>query len=197
MTTTLPTFFLAVILLLGSPFAAVAQRPATSVAGWAGLFLDPGTVVDAESGTRWNFGTGLATGARIQRLFGGSLVVGLDVGYAPLEHEVRGGAGDALLADGRAHLVSTMVTGRLGAGGGEFGTYLTGALGALTYGIPHLERWDSDFAFRAGGGLEYRHSRTLALFLEWTRWWALHQTEGVDDNTVKHSTAVLGVSHGF
>lgn len=198
MTTTLPTFFLALILLLGSPGEAVAQRPATSVAGWAGLFLDPGTVVDDESGTRWDFGTGLATGARIQRLFGGSLVVGLDVGYAPLEHEVRAGDGAAPLAEGRAHLVTTMVTGRLGAGGGgEFGTYLTGGLGALTYGIPHLERWDSDFAFRAGGGLEYRHSPALALFLEWNRWWALHQTEGVDDNTVRHSTAVLGVNYGF
>lgn len=198
MTTTRPTLFLALFLVLAPATPTLAQTPATWVSGRTGLFLDPGTVVDEESGTRWDFGTSFVAGASLQRVVGGSLVVGLDLGYAPLRHEVQSGNGQERLAEGRAHLITTMLTGRLGAGGGgDFSTYLTGGAGAATYGIPHLQRWDPDFAFRAGGGLEYRHSPALALFLEWNRWWAIHQAEGVDDNTVQHSSVEFGARHGF
>lgn len=187
----------AVLVSLGSAGPAAGQTSERWVSAWGGLFLDPGTVVDPETGTRWDFGTGFAAGASVQQRLGRSLLVGVDVGYAPLRHEVQAVETGTRLADGRAHLLTTMVTGRLGAGGGDFSTYLTGGVGAVTYGIPHLDRWDPDFAFRGGGGLEYSQSPNLALFLEWNRWWVLHQTEGVGDNTVKHSSVELGVRYGL
>jgi hypothetical protein len=63
----------------------------------------------------------------------------------------------------------------------------------MMYGIPHLDRWDPDLALRGGGGVEYAATPDLALFLEWNRWWVFHQTEGVRDNTVHHSTLELGM----
>ncbi|HUG40727.1 MAG TPA: outer membrane beta-barrel protein [Longimicrobiales bacterium] len=180
----------------GAAFPAAASAQNTWISAWGGIFMDPGTVRDGESGTRWDFGTSPVFGVTAQRVFGGSLIAGLEVGYAPMRHEVRYLTTDSLVADGRAHLLSTMLAGRLGGGGGGFFTYLSGGIGALTYGIPGLERWDTDPALRGGGGLEYRHTPNLALFLEWNRWWAFHQSEGVDDNTVNHGHLEVGVRFG-
>lgn len=178
------------------PAAGSAQMPSNWVSVWAGVVPDPGTVVDDESGTVWDFGTSFAAGGGVQTLVGNTLLVGLDVGYSPVKHEVR--RGGAVEADGRAHLVTTMVTGRLGAGGGgDFGTYLTGGLGAVTYGIPSLDRWDPDFSFRGGGGLEYRHARRVAFFIEWNRWWIFHQSQGVDDSTIRNSNFQFGARYGL
>ena len=177
------------------PTAAAAQD--TWISGWGGIFMDPGTVRDGDTGTRWDFGTSAVFGVTAQRLFGSALIAGVEVGYSPIRHEVRDLTTNLLEADGRAHLLTTMAVGRLGGGGGGgFFTYLTGGAGAMTYGIPSLDVWDPDLALRAGGGLEYRHSRALALFLEWNRWWVFHQSEGVDDNTVRHSHLELGVRFG-
>lgn len=181
------------------PAAAAAQN--TWISGWGGILMDPGTVRDTESGTDWDFGTSAIFGATAQRLFGSTLIAGLEVGYSPVRHEVRAleaPEADPPLAEGRAHLLTTMAVGRLGGGGGGgFGTYLTGGIGAITYGIPSLDRWDSDLALRGGGGLEYRHSQSVALFVEWNRWWAFHQSDDVDDNTVKHSHLEIGARYGM
>ena len=178
------------------PAAVAAQN--TWISGWGGVFMDPGTVRDTESGTKWDFGTSAVFGVTAQRVFGSTLVAGVEVGYSPIRHEVRNLATDLLLADGRAHLLTTMAVGRLGAGGGGgFFTYLTGGVGAMTYGIPSLDRWDPDLALRGGGGLEYGHSQSLALFVEWNRWWVFHQSDGVDDNTAKHAHLELGARIGM
>jgi opacity protein-like surface antigen len=184
-----------------SAFPASAAAQDTWISGWGGVFMDPGTVQDDESGTEWDFGTSTVFGATAQRLFGNTLIAGLEVGYSPIRHEVRAidaPEGSAPDAEGRAHLLTTMAVGRLGGGGGGgFFTYLTGGIGAMTYGIPSLDRWDSDLALRAGGGLEYRHSRAVALFVEWNRWWAFHQSQGVDDNTIRHNHLEIGARYGM
>jgi hypothetical protein len=189
MTVRLFNVALAVLALAVVPSGAVGQ---TWFSGWGGMFMNPGTVVDHESDTRWEFGTSFMAGGGVQRALGQSLVVGLDVGYSPARHEVR--ERELLLDEGRAHVVTAMLTGRLGAGRASgFGTYLAGGVGTMIYGIPHLDRWDPDLALRGGGGVEYAANRDLAVFLEWNRWWVFHQTEGVQDNTVQHGTLELGV----
>jgi hypothetical protein len=166
----------------------------TRVMGWAGMLMNPGVVVDHESGTRWEFGSSLMLGGGAQRALGQGLVVGVDLGYSPVRHEVWDINRQTRQADGRAHIVTAMLTGRLGAGrAAGFDTYLTGGVGTMIYGIPDLDRWDPDLALRGGGGVEYATSPELALFLEWNRWWVFHQTEGVRDNTVNHGTLELGV----
>lgn len=193
---TLTALVLAAVGAAALPAAGTAQD--TWISGWGGIFMDPGTVRDSESGAEWDFGTSAVFGVTAQRLFGNALIAGVEVGYSPMRHEVRDLETDALEADGRAHVLTTMAVGRLGGGGGGgFGTYLAGGIGAITYGIPSLDRWDSDLALRAGGGLEYRAWPQVALFVEWNRWWTFHQSEGVDDNTIKHSHLELGVRYGM
>lgn len=179
------------------PRTAAAQAPENWFSAWTGLYMDPATVSDDESGTVWDLGTSMAAGVGYQRELG-ALIAGLDFGYSPIKHEVRQASTQAVLDQGRAHLLTAMITGRLGGGGGGgFQTYLTGGIGTMVYGIPHLERWDPDLAFRAGGGLDYRHSARLAFFVQWNRWWAFHQTQGVDDNTLRHSNLQVGARYGM
>lgn len=190
-------------LLIAASALAVLAAPAapqdgrTLVSGWVGLFMDPGTVRDHESRRDWDFGTSDVFGATVQRDFGG-LIAGLELGYSPIRHEVRDLDTGEVLADGRARLLTTMAVGRLGGAGGRgWGTYLTGGIGAMMYGIPSEDRWDPDLALRGGGGLEYTVSDRTTLFLQWNRWWVFHQTEGVDDNTIHHSRAEIGARFGI
>jgi hypothetical protein len=184
---------LVVALLLALAPAGLAGQE-TWVSGWGGMLMSPGTVLDYESGTRWEFGTSFMAGAGVKRSLGQGLVAGIDLGYSPVRHEVRDLTTLQLRDDGRAHIVTAMLSGRLGAGRRSgFGTYLAGGLGAMVYGIPHLDRWDPDFALRGGGGVEYAATADLAIFLEWTRWWVFHQTEGVRDNTAHHGSLEVGV----
>jgi hypothetical protein len=177
--------------LPGLPGGAAAQG--TWVSGSAGMLMNAGTVLDHESGTRWDFGTSFMGSLGIQRAVGHGLVAGVDLGYSPVRHEVRPIGGGAVQAEGRAHILTAMLSGRLGAGRvAGFGTYLSGGAGTMVYGIPSLDRWDADLALRGGGGVEYAPSRDLSLFLEWSRWWVFHQSEGVQDNTVHHGTLELG-----
>jgi hypothetical protein len=192
MRTTLALLVLAAAAIPGLPESAAGQD--TWASAWAGMIMNPGSVQDGESGTRWEFGTSAMGGVGIQRAIGQGLVAGIDVGYAPIRHEVRDLHTHVLLDEGRAHIVTAMLSGRLGAGRvAGFGTYLAGALGTMVYGIPSLDRWDPDFALRGGGGVEYAPSRGMGMFLEWHRWWVFHQSEGVQDNTVQHGTLELGV----
>ncbi|HSH46347.1 MAG TPA: outer membrane beta-barrel protein [Longimicrobiales bacterium] len=188
---------LAAALVLALPVAGAAQDADTWVSGWGGVLMDPGTVRDGESGTEWDFGTSFIGGASVQHLFGNTLVAGLELGYSPVRHEVRDADTDELLADGRADLVTAMAVGRLGGGGRGFFTYATAGAGTMIYGIPSLDRWDPDLALRAGGGVQYGATRRVALFVEWNRWWVFHQSEGVEDNTVRHSHLEIGARYGL
>lgn len=188
---------LTLVLFLGVawPPPGVAAQD-TWVSGWGGAIMNPGTVHDFDTDTRWEFGTSFMAGVGVQRSLGHGLVAGLDLGYSPVRHEVRQRSDGAVLDEGRAHIVTTMLTGRLGAArAAGFGTYLAGGIGAMFYGIPHIDGWDTDLALRAGGGVEYAPSRGLVLFLEWHRWWVFHQTEGVQDNTVNHGSLELGARY--
>lgn len=177
--------------LAASPSRAAAQD--TWVSGWAGAIMNPGTVQDFDSGTQWRFGTTLMAGVGVQRSLGQGLLAGLDLGYSPVRHEVRDLDTGILLDEGRANIVTALLTGRLGATrAAGFGTYLAGGVGAMLYGVPHLDGWDADLALRGGGGVEYAVSRELLLFLEWHRWWVFHQSEGVQDNTVNQGTLEIG-----
>jgi hypothetical protein len=182
----------AVLALSVLPAGLVAQ--VTWFSGWGGMLMNPGSVVDHESATRWDFGSSFMAGAGVKRSIGQGLVAGIDVGYSPARHEVRGLNTGVLLDEGRAHILTGLLTGRLGAGRRSgFGTYLAGGIGVMMYGIPHLDRWDPDLALRGGGGVEYAATPDLALFLEWHRWWVFHQAEGVRDNTVHHGTLEVGM----
>jgi hypothetical protein len=179
-------------LALGAAPAGLAAQE-TWVSAWAGMLMSPGSVVDHESQTRWDFGSSFKAGAGVHRSLGHGFVAGIDLGYSPVRHQVIDRGTGVVLDDGRAHILTAMLTGRLGAGRASgFGTYLAGGIGTMVYGIPHLDRWDPDLALRGGGGLEYAASRDLALVLEWTRWWVFHQTEGVQDNTAHHGTLEVG-----
>lgn len=191
MRATIAILVLAAATIPGLPAPAAAQN--TWVSAWGGMIMNPGVVQDGESGTRWEFGTSAMGGVGVQRSIGQGLVAGFDFGYAPIRHEVRDLHTRDLLDEGRGHIVTAMLSGRLGAGRvAGFGTYLAGGLGTMVYGIPSLDRWDPDLALRGGGGVEYAASRSLGLFLEWNRWWVFHQSEGVQDNTVQHGTLELG-----
>jgi len=180
-----------VLALATSPLAVAAQTH--WVSGWGGAFMNPGTVQDFESGTEWRFGTSFMAGLGLQRSLGQGLVAGLDLGYSPVRHEVHSLTGGGQLDEGRAHIVTALLTGRLGATrAAGFGTYLAGGVGAMFYGIPHVDGWDRNLALRGGGGVEYAMSREMVWFLEWHRWWVFHQSEGVEDNTVHHGSLEIG-----
>jgi hypothetical protein len=188
---TVAVLALVVVVLHGLP--AVAAGQGTRLSASAGMLMNPGTVVDHESGTRWDLGTSFMGGIGIQHAVGHGLVAGIDLGYSPVRHEVRRLADGVVEDEGRAHIVTALLSGRLGAGRvAGFGTYLSGGVGTMIYGIPSLDRWDPDLALRGGGGVEYAPSRDLALFLEWSRWWVFHQSEGVQDNTVHHGSLEVG-----
>jgi opacity protein-like surface antigen len=186
-------FILAGLVGVGACLLPAATGAQTWASGWGGMLMNPGIVVDPDTGTRWDFGSSFMAGAGVHRSIGQGLLVGLDLGYSPARHEVRDQTGLALLDEGRAHLVTAMLSGRLGAArSGGFATYLAGGIGTMIYGIPYTDGWDPDLALRGGGGVEYAVSPAMGLFLEWYRWWVFHQADGVRDNTVHHGTLEIG-----
>jgi opacity protein-like surface antigen len=189
------------VLALSSPAAAqfrtVQKPPKTWVTGWVGGYLSPGAVADAESGL-WEFGSTFAGGLGLHRQVGSGLAIGVETSFAPAAYEITDFETGDLIGEGNARLMTGMLSGRLQTGGGgNFGMYLTGGVGALVYDMPELDRWDPDLALRTGAGLEYRPSHNRALFVEWGRFWTFHQKEGVRDNTAKHSQLRAGVRFGF
>lgn len=198
MKTAVPLSMLA-ILAAAAPAAAqfgtVEPPPRTWATAWVGGYLSPGTVADASG--RWNFGSSFAGGLGLHRQVGQGLALGIEGSFAPAAYE-RSDAGGTLLGEGDASLITGMLTGRLQTGGGgAFGLYLTGGVGAFIYRLPELDRWDPDFALKTGAGLEYHPASDKALFLEWGRYWTFHQKEGVSDNTAKHSELRAGVRFGM
>jgi opacity protein-like surface antigen len=189
------------LLALASPAAAqfrtVKAPPKTWVTGWVGGYLSPDRVADGASGGNWEFGSTFAGGLGVHRQVGSSLALGLEGSFAPASYEITDANG-ALIGEGDASLVTTMLTGRLSyGGGGTLGMYLTGGAGAMFYGMKGLDRWDPDFALHTGAGLEYRPASNKALFVEWGRYWTFHQKEGVRDNSSKHSQIRAGLRFGL
>lgn len=188
------------LLLAATPasaqFRTVQTAPKTWTSVWLGGYISPGSVADPSTG-QWDFGSAVGGGLDVHRQVGNSLTLGIETSIAPADYEIRSKEG-ALTNEGRARLATGMLTGRLRYGGStNFGMYLTGGAGAFMYGLSDLDRWDTDFAFKTGTGLEYRPSRTKALFVEWGRYWTFHQKEGVRDNTVQHSELRAGLRLGW
>lgn len=188
------------LLLAAAPasaqFRSVQPEPKTWTSVWLGGYLGPGTVADPQTGY-WDFGSAIGGGIDLHRRVGSSLSIGIETSFAPSSYEIRQ-PNAGVVGKGKARLVTSMLTGRLRYGGSQnFGMYLTGGAGAFIYGMPELDRWDPDFAFKTGAGLEYRPARNRALFVEWGRYWTFHQKEGVRDNTVQHSDLRAGFRLGL
>lgn len=183
---------------LAAQFGPVEQPPKTWVSAWLGGYLDPGTVQDPADGS-WAFGSSFAGGLGIHRQVGSALSVGIDASFSPTRFELRDPETKEKLGSGTAKLLSAMASARLRyGGGGPIGMYLTGGVGALSYGMPDpVGRWDTDLALHTGAGLEYRPSTNRAIFVEWGRFWTFHQNDGVDDNTAQHSQLRIGVRAGL
>jgi hypothetical protein len=183
-----------VLVLLAATFPSSGSAQSLWISAWGGGLMNPGTVVDFESNTRWDFGTSFMGGAGVHTRVGPGLMVGVDLGYSPVRHEVVDRNQNVVLDEGRANILTLMLAGRLGAGRTSgMGTYLAGGIGTMVFGIPHLDRWDADLAMRGGGGVEYAQSSNLLFFLEWHRWWVFHQAEGVQDNVMHAGSLELGV----
>jgi hypothetical protein len=188
------------LLVAGSALVPGLEAQARTSAGWWGgaygmLYTGIGSVEDPETG-RWNFSdNAFGFGANILREFGRSLLLGVDVSYATPSYEIENGL---LTSSGDAKIVTAMGTGRMAYGGGaELGFYLTGGIGTIAYNLDELDGWNTDFALRAGTGLEYRFSPARAAYLEWGRFWGYHETDGVQGGTTNHSNLKLGVRFGF
>ena len=187
------------ILAAATPAAAqfrqVQPPPNTWLTVWGGGYTSSATIHDPESGN-WNIGSSISGGVGIHRQIGQSLVLGVETSYSPADYEITD-ADDNLVGNGSAGILTGMATGRLNyGGGGPLGLYLTGGIGTVVYRMPELERWDPDFAFRTGAGLEYRPNATKALFVEWGQSRIFHQKEGVKDNTEKRTDLRAGVRFG-
>lgn len=177
-------------------FRSVEPPPKTWASVWAGGYTGAANIADPETGN-WGIGSSFSGGAALHRQFGHSLVLGIETSYSPATYEITDGD-DNLVAEGDARLVTGMLTGRLLYGGtGSLGMYLTGGAGAVVYGMSGLDRWDPDFAFRTGAGLEYRASAARTLFVEWGQLRTFHQKDGVKDNTDKRSELRAGIRFGL
>lgn len=156
-----------------------------------GGFYDPGTDSD------WRFDdNAFGLGIDILREVTSGLQLGADFSFGRPEYERRPRSGEQVT--GRATVGTAMAVGRIGYGGAaELGFYLTGGIGTIAYYLEDLEKWNVDFALRAGTGLEYRMRPNRALYLEWGRIWGYHEREGVGGGAAQHSVLRLGLRLGF
>jgi hypothetical protein len=188
------------VVLTGSVASRAEAQVRTAPDWWGGaygmLYTSLGSVNNPDTG-RWNFSdNAFGFGANLMRQFGTSLQLGVDVGYAKPSYEIV--ADDAITDTGDAQILTAMGTGRMAYGGAtELGFYLTGGIGTIAYNLSGLDGWNSDFALRAGTGLEYRFSPARAAYLEWGRFWGYHEKEGVQGGTTNHSNLKLGLRFGF
>lgn len=202
--TTLRRSILLLLAIFPAAPAAHAQiRPvAGPVQGWitvnAGRFMDLGAVADPESGSTWVFGESWAFGAGYHRTPIDGLAVGVDLGFAAPRYERRVAGVVPPGASGTATILTPQASGRFNYGGAAAGLafYLSGAIGAMLYRIPDLERWDPDLSLYAGTGLNYHASGRRAFFLEWGRFWVYHQGDGLESNRTNHSLIRLGARFG-
>jgi hypothetical protein len=173
-----------------------AQAPSWWAGGYGMMYTGIGRVDNPETG-RWTFSdNAFGAGGNLLRQFGPSLLLGVDVSYARPSYERT--VGSDVVASGDAQILTAMGTGRMAYGGGsELGFYLTGGLGTIAYNLSDLDGWNSDFALRAGTGLEYRFANDRAAYLEWGRIWGYHEQEGVSGGRAQHSNLKLGLRFGL
>jgi hypothetical protein len=196
------SILLALALTIGGATALAAQaRPAPrSQAGVYGLmytnlsaFDDPGTA------SRWVFDdNAFGLGLLVNREFGQGLLLGADVSFARPAYERRALGATTVIASGTSTVATALLSGQLAYGGAaDLGFYLTGGLGTIAYNLEDVGGWNSDFALRAGTGLQYRPGSRTTLFLEWGRIWGYHEQEGLGGGRQQHSQLKLGARLGF
>lgn len=158
-------------------------------------FFDPGSDSD------WVFDDNvLGLGAELQREVTQGLLLGADfsVAWPEYERRLRGESTAIEDASGKATVVTAMANGRVATGGAtQLGFYLTGAIGTIAYRLEDIGEWNSDFALRAGTGLEYRMAPSRAGYLEWSRIWGYHEKEGLGGGSAQHSVLRLGLRFGL
>jgi hypothetical protein len=174
--------------------------PSTWVIVYGQMYTGISGFEDPNTESRWNFSDNtFGAGAALLRQFGQSLLLGVDASLAKPEYETEP-IDDPTIPEesGNATIATVLLTGRIAYGGAaELGFYLTGGIGTIAYKLEHLDGWNSDFALRAGTGLEYRFRPNGAVFLEWGRIWGYHEKEGVSGGRVSHSNLKLGGRLGF
>jgi opacity protein-like surface antigen len=195
---------LALAFCLAGATAAEAQmrRPAVTPRTWAGayglMYTGMGSFYDPGTDSDWVFDdNAFGLGIELLREVASGLQIGADFSLGRPQYERRPRSGQAALA-GRATVGTAMASGRIGyGGGGELGFYLSGGIGTVAYYLEDLEKWNSDFALRAGTGLEYRMRPNRGLFLEWGRIWGYHERDGIGGGAAQHSVLKLGLRLGF
>lgn len=181
--------------------AASAQRQAPPppsrvyISGWGGYFTSFGGFAhvdeDADLDAFFRFDAAPAAGGGLHFYLGEGFTVGVDGVYATADYERLARGTPTIEQEGDAKMAAGLLSARLGAGGGaRLGFYLSGGLGVFAYdldensGLP--DGWDTDFAFYAGAGVDYRLIRHFGLFVEYGQYWAYHQRAGNTRNTAKH-----------
>ena len=191
-------FLFAAQAALSAQMRPFRSGPSTWVSAYGLMYTGMDGFEDPDSDSRWSFEDNtLGFGATLLRQLGQGVLIGADVSLAKPEYE----AVDLSTSDtmpGTARVGTAMLLGRIAYGGSaDLGFYLTGGIGAIGYDLEHLDGWNTDFALRAGTGLEYRFQPSGAVFLEWGRLWGYHEKEGVSGGRVSHSQLKLGGRLGF
>lgn len=198
------SYLLPLIGVLIGAAPAAAQHPGSSelpknvVTASVGGIFEPGSVDHGPE--KWVFGPALSGGAGIFRRFGPALELGVESWLAPsVAYEViPDGAGEPETT-GTGRLVSSLISVRLGRGGGG-GTeyYVAGGAGIFAYSLPELDRFDVDFSVQTGAALAYGLVEGRGLFFEWGRLWVFHRQEGSSrPRLVRHQQFRIGVKQAW
>jgi hypothetical protein len=195
---------IALTLAVAAPLMAQVRpapaAPDTWVTLYGQMYTGMNSFEDPDTDSRWEFeDNSFGLGAALMRQFGPSLLLGVDVSVARPEYETEplGTTGEP--TTGSSTVATALLLGRIAYGGvSDLGFYLTGGIGTIAYKLEApFDSWNSDFALRAGTGLEYRFNPSGAVFLEWGRIWGYHEKEGVSGGRVSHSILKLGGRLGF
>jgi opacity protein-like surface antigen len=200
------TILIAVALTMTGATAAVAQArpqlragPATWFTAYGLMYTSIARFHDPTTESDWVFDdNAFGAGLNIARELSAGLILGVDASFARPAYERHQRGGSAIAgAAGTATIATAMATGRIGyGGGGDLGFYLTGGIGTIAYSLEDLDGWNTDFALRAGTGLDYRMGSARAIFLEWGRIWGYHEREGVGGGAAQHGVLKLGLRFG-
>jgi opacity protein-like surface antigen len=196
---------LAFTLIAAATLTAQMRPRLTAPPNWVSvygqMYTGMGTFEDPDSDSRWEFAdNSFGLGAALQRQFGQTVLLGVDLSLARPDYEARRLSGPDTVSkiSGGSTVATATLLGRAGYGGAsDLGFYLTGGLGTIAYKLEHLDGWNSDFALRFGTGLEYRYRPSGSLFLEWGKIWGYHEKEGVSGGRVTHTVLKLGGRFGF
>lgn len=184
--------------------AAAAQQDITPPKTWVSasgvIYTTIAGFHDPDTESAWRFDdTGFGAGAAVQREIGQGLLLGLEATYVRTKYErLPDDVVNAVAIRGNAGIGTAMATGRFAyGGGGSLGLYLTGGLGMIGYNLEDVGSWSTDFALRAGTGLEYQFRRNMAAGLEWSRLWAYHENDDLGGGRQNHSMLRLSLRYGL